>query len=32
MDEFFIFYAPLLFVFLSIVAAFWIAVKDDAIK
>lgn len=32
MHEFMIFYAPVLMVIASILAAFWIAPKDDVIK
>ncbi|WP_374102978.1 hypothetical protein [Bacillus sp. ISL-77] len=32
MDDFLLFYAPFLVMIVSIVTAFWISLKDDAIK
>jgi hypothetical protein len=32
MDNFLIFYAPILVVIVSIIVAFWISIKDEAIK
>ncbi|WP_375162357.1 hypothetical protein [Bacillus sp. V3B] len=32
MGDFFIFYAPVIVTIASIIAAFWLASKDDAIK
>lgn len=32
MQQFFIFYAPFIVLIVSIIAAFWSAPKDDAIK
>ena len=32
MNDFLIFYAPILFVIISILFAFWIALKDDAAR
>ena len=32
MDEFLIFYAPVLMVLFSILAAFWISFKDDEVQ
>jgi hypothetical protein len=32
MDDFFIFYAPILGVIFSIIIAFWISLKDESVK
>ena len=32
MDDFLIFYAPILVVILSVIIAFWISFKDESVK